>query len=264
MSLGYIILLTTLCMFCRCIIFKKRDINPICGLIPILNKYKLGTLVGSKRLGLITGILISIFHIAFLFAFGLELWIIDNYAYSVKQPYNTTDNSQIEAMVPTSIANLAMFSKYLLIAIATAALIFWCMLMWRFTIQHDKSPWWILLWAAIPAIPYIYFMFSSIVIIDGKKYVIQKVEFDKINTTNKITKSSNSKKSKKSNSNKTTNSNESNVFNTFKEKINTIRETNRAKKLEEIKLLQEEKEEISEENSNNSEIIEFNDIKHKR
>ena len=234
MSLGYVVLLMIVCALCRCVIFKKRDINPIAALIPILNKYKLGKLTGNKRLGLISGILISIFHLVFLFNFGLELWIIDQYAYTIKQPYNTIDDSQVEAIVTENIANLAIFSKYLLIVSATAALIFWCMMMWRFTMQHDKSPWWILLWAFIPAIPYVYFAFSSIIVIDGKKYIMQKIELDKVDKVDKINKYS-SKLNKSTKSNKNDKNTESSMFNDFKEKINKIIEKNRAERLKEMR-----------------------------
>ena len=68
--------------------------------------------------------------------------------------------------------------------------------MWKFTIQQNRNPWWIMLWAIIPVIPYIVFANSSNVVIDGKKYVFKKVEVEEKeeSTAPKITMSKRKKK----------------------------------------------------------------------
>ena len=178
MTIGFILALTFVCIVCRCIIFKKRDIKIIWGILPIVNKYKFGRIVGSKLIGILNAIFQTLVFLAFGFAFGLELWIIKNYSQEVKIPVNGTSSSTIQVYVPEDIANIAIWSKYILIGLAVIAIVMWSIMMWKFTIQQNRNPWWIMLWAIIPVIPYIVFANSSNVVIDGKKYVFKKVEVE--------------------------------------------------------------------------------------
>lgn len=177
MTLGLVLILTIICAFCRFIIFKKRDIRGVTALIPGYNKYKIGKLVGNKRLGIANGIAHVVFQLFFIFCFTYELWIIQNYATEIKIPANGITESAIQVNVPQSVANIAIGSKYVLIGLAVITMILWCMMMWKFTMQHKRNPWWIILWACIPVIPYIYFAYiNDVVSIDGKRYKLQKVE----------------------------------------------------------------------------------------
>lgn len=180
MDLGTVMLFQIICLICRCIIFKKRDISIKRALMPAVNKYWLGKLVKSKKLGIMNAIAHTVFWLSFWFCFGLEMWIIQNYAAYIKVPTDNNAFSQIQVSLPPDIANLAVWSKYILIAIGIATIIFWCIMMWKFTIQHKRNPWWICLWTVIPIIPYIYFAsISDVVSIDGKRYSLQKVEIKK-------------------------------------------------------------------------------------
>lgn len=179
MTLGTVMLLTLVCMICRCVIFKKRDIPVIKAIIPGVNKYTLGMLVKSKKLAIMNGIAHTVFWIYFWVCFGFEMWMLSNFAVTVQNPKDGTSQSIVQVVVPENIANIAVWSKYILIAIAVFTIVVWCMMMWKFTMQHKRNPWWILLWAAIPAIPYIYFAcISDVVSIDGKRYKLQKVEIE--------------------------------------------------------------------------------------
>ena len=177
MELGTILISTVICAICRCIMFKKRDIKWYKALIPGVNKYLIGKIAGLKKLAVANGIATTVFWLYFYACFGYELWIIQNYAVGVQTPYDASQGSMIQVAVPKNIANIAIWSKYILIAVALITLILWCMMMWKFTLKHKRSPWWILLWASIPVIPYIYFScISDVVSIDGKRYIIKKVE----------------------------------------------------------------------------------------
>lgn len=177
MTFGTVLIFSFICTICRCIIFKKRDVKWYYSFIPGLNKYKLGMLVGSKKLALFNAFMHPFLSLYFFFCFAYELWIIMNYSTNIQVPYDGITDSVIQVEVPTSVANIAIWSKYFLILFAIITMIVWCMMMWKFTIQHNRNPWWILLWAIIPVIPYIYFAnISDVVSIDGKRYSIQKVE----------------------------------------------------------------------------------------
>lgn len=191
MTIGFIMALVCVCIACRCIIFKKHEVKWIWGLVPGANKYKLGKIVNSKKLGLAVAITHVLLAITFTLCFGFEIWIIKTYTATIKIPVKDTTISKVEVVVPKDVANLAVWSKYVLIIIAAIALILWCILMWKFTIRHDRNPWWIMLWAIIPVIPYIAFASSQTVVIDGKKYKLQKVEItEEDKTTEKSSKKS--------------------------------------------------------------------------
>lgn len=175
-SLGSILAMTAICFVCKAIIFARRDIKSIWAFIPFINRYKLGKLTGSKRLAILHTILHPLFIFVFCASFGFELWIIKNYSYAIQIPEDGIDMSKIQVAVPQDIATFAVWSKYLLIFSAAIDLVVWCIMMWKFTIQHDKNPWWILLWAVIPAIPYATFAASSTVVIDGKRYTTKRIE----------------------------------------------------------------------------------------
>lgn len=177
MELGTIMLLSFICAICRSIIFKKRDIKWWKSFVPGYNKYLLGKLVQDKKLAIANAIAHTFFWLYFWACFGYELWIISNYAVGIQNPINGVEQSVVQVAVPENVANIAIWSKYILIAVALVTLILWCMMMWKFTIKHKRNPWWIVLWAALPVIPYIYFAnISDVVSIDGKRYSIQKVE----------------------------------------------------------------------------------------
>lgn len=163
---------------CRCIIFKKRDTKWWLALVPIVSKYKFGELSNSKRLGILNAVASPIFNSLFIFCFGFELWMIQNYSAYIQVPTNIELDSQIIISAPEYISNIAIYSKYVLIAAGIFNWVVWCMMTWKFTMIHKKSPWWILLWATATPIPYIYFAATPSVVINGKLYTTQRVEVE--------------------------------------------------------------------------------------
>lgn len=180
MKVGFLLAIIAVCVICRAIIFKKHEISPIWSFIPIVNKYKLGKLTGSKLLAKLNAIVHPLFFLSFSFSLGLELWIMTEYAYSIQIPKDGTSDSIIKVSVPQEVANVDVWSKYILIAVAVIAIVVWCITMWKYTIQHEANPWWILLWAVIPVIPYIAFAASSKTVINGKLYTTKRVEIGDI------------------------------------------------------------------------------------
>lgn len=177
MPIGLLTIFLFICLICRIIIFNKHDISWIKAIIPGVNKYQLGKLGGCKKLICwLNAIIHPLLCIYFFICFCIELWIIQTYSTEATIPYDTNIDSKIYVAVPKNIANIAIWSKYILIAIAIIALISWCIMMWKFTITHKKNTWWILLWAIIPVIPYCYFAASKDVIINGKRYTMKRVE----------------------------------------------------------------------------------------
>ena len=176
MEIGFVILLLFICVFCRCLIFRKNNIKTIWAILPIVNKYKFGQIVKSKKLGILNAIFSVLTASIFIFCLGYEIWIIKNYSQYAAIPTDGVSSTKIEVLVPQDVANIAIWSKYALIIIVTAYLILWAMMMWRFTIQQDRNPWWILCWTLVPVVAYIAFAISNYVVIDGKKYNLVKEE----------------------------------------------------------------------------------------
>ena len=178
MSIGIISILTFICIIDRCIIFKKCNVKWGKSLIPGYNKYILGKLSNKKKIGIVNAILHPIYYIYFIFCFMLELYVIQTYNSQVVVPINSDLDSKVYVSIPDNISNLVLYSKYILLVVALLTMIFWCIMMWNFTKQQKRSPWWILLWFAIPVIPYTVFANSKTIIVDGKKYTMKRVEVD--------------------------------------------------------------------------------------
>lgn len=177
MSMGFIAMCTFACIIARCIIFKKREINWWKALIPGYNKYIFGNTICNKpKLGLLMSLLQPMLSIIFFLTFSFELWIMKTYTTQVLVPVNANLDSKVYVSMPDNISTLAIVSKYVLIAFALATIIVWCMMMWNFIKIQKRSPWWILLWAVIPVIPYCAFAISNEVVINKKKYILKKVE----------------------------------------------------------------------------------------
>lgn len=178
MSFGFILLLELVCAICRYVIFKKRDIRGRNAFVPWYNKYLLGKSIGQERLGKIVASAILVTKLFFALCFGYELWIIQNYAQVVQIPHDGVTDSQIEVLVPDDIAQISVYSKYVLLAFAFVTVVLWSMLMWKFTMAHKRNPWWIVLWTVIPTISYIAFAVSPEAVINGKRYTTKRVEID--------------------------------------------------------------------------------------
>lgn len=176
MTFEILLILGFINMICRCIIFAKHNIRWWFAMIPGYNKYRIGKMANCKKIGIINAILHPLLIIYFFFCFGLELWIIDNYAVEVQVPTDGVSSSVIQVAVPENIANITIWSKYILIGFIAITVIFWAIMAWKFTMSQNKNPWWIVLWATISTIPYIYFAATKDYIVDGVRYTIKRVE----------------------------------------------------------------------------------------
>ncbi len=179
MPIGILTICLIICMICRIFIFNKRDVSWKKAIIPGVNKYQIGKISGCKKwICWLNAIIHPLLHLYFIACFCIELWIIQKYSTSATIPYNTDSDSKIYVSVPKHIANIAVWSKYILIIIAVIALISWCIMMWKFTTTNNKSTWWIILWAIAPVIPYCYFATRKDFVVNGKKYVMKRVEIN--------------------------------------------------------------------------------------
>lgn len=178
MSMDFVILCFLISIITRCILLKKHNIKWWKGLVPGYNKYLLGKISNKEKLGKINAILHPFFTIYLFACFVFEMWILQEYSSQVLIPTNVEMDSKIYLSVPDTIANIAIWSKYLLIVVGLVTLVVWCMMMWEFTKIHKRSAWWILLWFSIPAIPYCAFAMSNEVVIDGKRYKYERVEIN--------------------------------------------------------------------------------------
>ena len=176
MTIGYILISALVCLICRCFIFYKRDEKWQKAFIPGYNKYIIGKISNNKKLGIVNAIMHPVLSLSFFFCFCFELWIIGNYSTSATVPTNTNDASMFQVMIPENIANIAIYSKYFLIAMALITIVAWSMMMWKFTLLNKRSPWFIILWVFVPAIPYMIFAISNTVCIENKIYIMKRVE----------------------------------------------------------------------------------------
>ena len=168
-----------ICIICRCIIFNRRDIAWQKALIPGYNKLIIGKLAGVPRVSIIVAVSQFLSVGLYIFSVLYDMWIINTYSSDLHIPYDENIDSYIDLTVPSKVANISNYSKYILIITLLFTMIVWCILMWNFTIKQCKSPWWVILWLIAPVIPYIYFALSSkIISFDGKKYTLKRVELN--------------------------------------------------------------------------------------
>ena len=170
----YLIIFT--CCFGRCIMFKNRDVKWWIALIPGVNKYFLGKMSGSKKLGIINGIIIPLWYAGLIGIYQFEVWIIQNYYYQAQ--VDDYLNGRILVIVPENIKNWIIFLKYAMIVLSVLTVVVWSWMMLKFSQLHKKSNWWIILWAVCPAIGYAYFAFYDLISIDGKLYTLKKVPYN--------------------------------------------------------------------------------------
>lgn len=168
-----IITLFVACIICKSVIFNKHKEKWWKAIIPGYNYYILGKLGNSPKLGKVNMFLIPLSKIYFYFCYYFQLWIIKNYAVQAKVPYNNAMQMKIEVILPEKLAKFVIAKDYALIVVVTITLIIWSKMMFTYTKTHEKSGWWVILWAFIPLIPFIYFAISKTVYVDGKIYHIK-------------------------------------------------------------------------------------------
>lgn len=173
-----IILLSIICIVCRCVVFERQDIKWWKSFIPAYNKFLIGKIAGAKKVGLVTAIMIPFAKLYLLFCYLFEYYLIQNYATEVKIPYDNTVASQIQVVIPKDkayLANIAIYSKYLLIVIYVVALIMWFILMRRYIKQQKKSTWLLVISVICPVIVFFYFAISKTFMVEDKEYTMKRV-----------------------------------------------------------------------------------------
>lgn len=164
-----------ICIIARGMFFHKSKDKWYKTFIPVYNIYTLGKLNNQKKLGLATGIVLTFTNLFFVFCFAYELWILENYTTNIQIPQALQQQGIINVAVPENVANVAIYSKYILLAVATLSIMLWSILLWKFLIYQKSNYWWIILWVMIPVIPYVYFgVIRKKIVIDNKMYVFEK------------------------------------------------------------------------------------------
>lgn len=169
-----LLILFGVCIVERCFIFFQRDVSFWKALIPGYNKYVLGKLCNCKKLGIATAIFLLLLIGALIGIYNFEVWIVETYASN--GVFVNPATGQLILDVPEHIANWLQVFKYVIIGLAACSITAWSWLMLKFSQMHQKSNWWILLWALCPAIPYTMLAFSKQVAMYGKRYTVKKVE----------------------------------------------------------------------------------------
>ena len=173
-----IILLSTICIVCRCVVFERQEIKWWKSFVPAYNKYLIGKIAGAKKVGIVSAIIIPFAKIFLVLCYLFEYYIIQNFATSVKVPYDNTVASQIQVVIPKDkayLANIAIYSKYLLIVIYVVALIMWFILMRRYIKQQKKSTWLLVISVICPVIVFFYFAISKTFMVEDKEYTMKRV-----------------------------------------------------------------------------------------
>ena len=146
------------CTIIRCVLFYKREQGWWKALVPFYNKRVLGNLCDSKKLGTIVSFISFIFYLTVFLAISIEFYILDslnNITLSEIEieTFNIYDYVSVEAISANSV------SKLFLLGIAILYFIVWAILMRKFSEKNTSSTWWMLLWALVPIVPYVYFSF---------------------------------------------------------------------------------------------------------
>lgn len=138
----------------RGILFHAREEKWYKTLIPGYNKYILGKLSNSKKLGIASAVLNIITRVYFWIYLSLEIYMIKTYTKSVK-----VDNGESVLVldIPQDWLTWMPILAYILIIIAFVTFVLYIIMMRKFSIINGKSSWWMFVWALCPLFGYIYF-----------------------------------------------------------------------------------------------------------
>lgn len=149
-----LLMLFVVCMVLRGIIFQNRGEMWIKTLIPCYNKYILGKLSDSKKLGLMVAIANALFYIVTFIKVVLESYIVD-----AINMYATEITESLSDIVPQNIITANNICEYVVYVSAGIYFILWVTLMRKFSELQQTSTWWMILWGLCPIVPYIYYTF---------------------------------------------------------------------------------------------------------
>ena len=149
-----VILIT--CTILRAFLFNQRGEKPWKALIPLYNKYILGKLSDSKKLGIITTIFCALTYIAALFSYYVELMML-----SLIPSGTDFSTAKVKDYIPDDLVAINDASKIIMLIFAIIFILSWSLMMRQFSEKNNANTWWILGWAICPIISYIYFIFIN-------------------------------------------------------------------------------------------------------
>ena len=157
-------------------LFSKREEKWYKTLIPGYNRYTIGKLSDSKKVGLIAGISNVLFQIIFLLYLGLELQLLETGQLVVYE------DKIVGIASSDTIATLMNYVlPYAWYAMALIAWLSWVWMMRKFSIKQGSSSWWLFAWAICPIVGYIYFAcVRNRMYIPEKGIVDRNIEYKKV------------------------------------------------------------------------------------
>ena len=198
MELILIILIT--CTILRAVIFNQRGEKPWKAVIPLYNKYILGKLSDTKKLGIITAIFCALTYIILILSYSIELMML-----SLIPSGTEFSNESFSEYIPDTLTNANDASKILLLLVAIIFVFSWSLMMRKFSEKNKANTWWIIGWAISPIICYIYFIFihkyfytidKEIIVYTKNNIVMENIE-ESNNSTKKKSKAKKKGRGKK-------------------------------------------------------------------
>ena len=213
----FITLLLITCTILRAFLFNQRGEKPWKSLIPLYNKYVLGQLSDSKKLGIITVIFCALTYISALFSYYVELMML-----SLIPSGTDFSTAKIKDYIPDDLVAINDASKIIMLIFAIIFIMSWSLMMRQFSEKNNANTWWILGWAICPIICYIYFIFINNYYYTTEKELV-KYEVKTVSEKEKRT----IKKDKKDNQNKKDNPDKKD--NKIKDKTKKLRKRKESK-----------------------------------
>ena len=150
-------LLTIFCIMFRGIIFKNRDEKWYKTLVPIYNKYIIGKLSDSKKLGAFTGLFNFLTHIMLLVSMGTIMNVYQNVE-DLQLVYDELGNpAYYTGKFDQSLINLSYVFLYITLGLTIISFLLWVILTYKFSVKQKSSTWWMIIWGFIPTIAYFYY-----------------------------------------------------------------------------------------------------------
>ena len=170
----FIFIAFIICIIARVKIFKDRYERGWKALVPFYNKYIFGKLIDNKKLGLIVSICNALFIGLICICVYIEYEILDKLPYTIED----VDTFNILDYVPQSLLTSNNVFKILLLISAVAYFVTWVILTYKFSAKQNSNTWWMLAWAIIPVVPYIYYayIYNTVYLTDKGLVQFQKME----------------------------------------------------------------------------------------
>ena len=200
-KLTFISLLIIICTILRAVIFNQRGEKAWKSLIPFYNKYVLGKLCDSKKLGIITMVFSCLTYVITMISYSVELMML-----SLIPSDTEFSMTKIKEYIPNNLMTLNDTTKIMMIIFGVVFLFSWSLMMRKFSEKNNANTWWILGWAICPVVSYAYFCFihpyfytidKNLVVYNTKTVTTSLVNEKVDNTDNKLVEKPKNKKTNK-------------------------------------------------------------------